>query len=95
MTPARLEDSIALWNRRVFDLNSNEMLAQILDRGDMTDWRALFRTAAADPGLRARIMLVIRTVPIPTPRFWLAALASLGERVDFDEPLPSYGQGGP
>jgi serine/threonine protein kinase len=31
---------------------------------------------------------VVRRAPLPYPRFWLAALASLGEAIDWMEPLP-------
>ena len=80
----------ALWNRGGFDLRSDEMLAQVLDRGELADWRALYRLAHADAQLRARIRRLVLTVPLPLPHFWLAALASLGEPVDFDAPVPDY-----
>jgi hypothetical protein len=32
----------------------------------------------------------VLTVPLPFPHFWLAALASLGDPVDFDAPVPDY-----
>jgi len=38
-----LETSRALWNRSSFDLESDEVLAQVLDRGEMWAWRALYR----------------------------------------------------
>jgi len=86
----RLERSRALWNRRTLDLRSDEVLAQILDRGEMEAWRELYRLARADADLRRRIAHVVQTVPLPLPRFWLAALASLGEPVDLAAPVPSY-----
>jgi hypothetical protein len=86
----RLEQSRALWNRSRLALESDETLAQILDRGEMEAWRELYRLAAADPRLRARIKQVVLTVPLPLPRFWLAALASLGEPVDLTTPVPEY-----
>jgi len=82
--------SRALWNRAALDLESDEMLAQILDRGDLPDWRVLYRMAAGDAQLRARIGRLVRTVPLPLPHFWLAALASLDEPVDWDAPVPGY-----
>ena len=85
-----LDRSPALWNRTTLDLSSDEVLAQLLDRGDMTAWRELYRLAATDVTLRARIKRIVSTVPTPLPRFWLAALAGLGEVVDFDAPLPDY-----
>lgn len=85
-----LEHSRALWNRRALDLRSDEILAQILDRGSLEDWRELYALARSDGDLRIRIARVIRQVPLPLPHLWLAALASLGEPVAFDGPLPSY-----
>jgi len=90
MKAAAIEASRALWNRRGLDLNSDELLAQLLDRGEMATWRVLYRLARADPRLRARIKAIVLTVPVPLPRFWLAALASLGEPVDLDAPVPDY-----
>ena len=54
------------------------------------DWRVLYRMAAGDAQLRARIGRLVRTVPLPLPHFWLAALASLDEPVDWDAPVPGY-----
>lgn len=86
-------DSRALWNRDTVDLGSDEILAQILDRGELSAWRALYAAARRDPGLRRRIQRLVLTVPLPLPRFWLAALASLGEAVDFDADVPDYHAG--
>ncbi len=85
-----LEASRALWNRSRFRLDSDEVLAQLLDRGDMADWRALYSLAKTDGNLRSRIMRLIRKAPLPLPHFWLAAMASLGEPVDWNAPLPDY-----
>lgn len=82
MSGERLDGSRALWNRSRLDLASDEVLAQILDRGDLYDWRVLYQLARADLSLRARIKRIVLTVPLPLPRFWLAALASLGEPID-------------
>jgi hypothetical protein len=84
-----LERSRALWNRSAFDMRSDEILAQILDRGQMQDWRALYTLARDNAELRARIARIVRVVPLPLPRFWLAALASLGEDVDLAIDVPS------
>jgi hypothetical protein len=83
-----LARSAALWNRERFDLRSEEMLAQILDRGSLADWRALYELARADPALRGRIVRIARSVPIYLPHFWLAAMHALDgdvsmERGDF------------
>ena len=83
-----LSSSRALWNRSALELESDEVLAQILDRGELAAWRELYRLAAQDARLRARIRRVVEHVPLPFPRFWLAALASLGERVDLAMDLP-------
>ena len=85
-----ITSSRALWNRSAADLESDEVLAQLLDRGELETWRALYRMARDDRQLRARIKRIVLTVPLPLPRFWLAALASLGESVDLGVELPDY-----
>lgn len=90
MSSESLSSSRALWNRTRLALESDEMLAQILDRGEIAAWRELYRLASSDTRLRARIKRTVSTVPVPLPRFWLAALAALGEPVDFDAPVPDY-----
>ena len=85
-----LESSRALWNRSSLELESDEVLAQILERGEMASWRALYRMAGSDARLRARILGIVLSVPLPLPHFWLAALASLGEDVDLDSDVPDY-----
>lgn len=93
-----LRQSKALWNRDSLDLRSGEVLARILDRGSMDDWRALYRLAKDGEGdaalaaeLRQRLLEVLRTVPVPMPYFWLAALESLAEtRLEPTPPFPAY-----
>jgi hypothetical protein len=85
-----LDKSPALWNRSHLDLRSDEILAQILDRGTLADWRELYALAKRDPELRRRILLVIATVPLPLPRLWLCALAEVGEVVDVGAALPAF-----
>ena len=85
-----VETSRASWNRSRVDLENDEVLAQILDRGEMAAWRDLYRMARTSPDLRARIKHIVLTIPIPLPRFWLAALADLGEAVDLAAPVPDY-----
>jgi hypothetical protein len=92
MSESVLERSRALWNCDRLNLKSDEVLAQILDRGELAAWRELYRLAREDAELRQRIKRVVLTVPVPMPRFWLAALAALGEEVDFDANLPDYGE---
>jgi len=89
MTKA-IERSRALWNRDGLDLRSDEVLAQLLDRGELAAWRDLYRLARADGELRARIHRIVLTAPVALPHFWLAALASLGQVVDFGAPVPDY-----
>lgn len=86
-----LSRSRALWNRSHLDLRSDEVLAQVLDRGEVEAWRELYALAGNDPELRARIVRLVHRVPLPLPHFWLAAMAGLGQRVDFDAPVPEYG----
>jgi hypothetical protein len=85
-----IANSRALWNRCAARLDSDEVLAQLLERGEMDAWRELYRAARTDARLRARILRVVLTVPLPLPHFWLAALASLGEPVDFAAAVPDY-----
>ena len=40
--------SRALWNRSALDLRSDEILAQILERGDLASWRVLYAQARSD-----------------------------------------------
>jgi hypothetical protein len=89
MTTRALERAVVGWNRSRLDLASDEMLAQILDRGDLAAWRELYGLAAHDPDLRRRILSVVRRVPLPYPAFWLAALEGLGESIDWTVPLPA------
>lgn len=85
-----LEDTRALWNRSRLDLRSDEVLAQILDRGEMSAWRELYRMARTDSSLRHRIASLVQRVPLPLPHFWLAALKALGEDVDVGMETPPY-----
>lgn len=88
MSTRALERLVVGWNRTHLDLRSDEMLAQVLDRGDLEAWRELYRLASEDRTLRQRILAVVRRVPLPYPAFWLAALASLGEPIDWGSSLP-------
>jgi len=92
VTNTILTSSRALWNRSVCDLRSDEMLGQLLDRGSIEDFRELYRLASTDPALRQRIREIVARVPLPLPYFWLAALASLGEAVDYEREVPSYSE---
>ena len=92
-----LSHSSALWNRDRLDLRSEETLAQILDRGTMDDWRALYRLAKAGDGnaelatdLRERLLHVLTSVPVPLPHFWLAALESMSEPLELVQPTPDF-----
>jgi len=84
-----LERAVVGWNRSRLDLDSDEVLAQILDRGDLAAWRELYALAAKDQHLRSRILGIVGRVPLPFPGFWRAAMSSLGERVDWSAPVPS------
>jgi hypothetical protein len=85
-----IENSRALWNRNKANLESDETLAQLLERGDLKDWRELYRLASTDVRLRSRIKRIVLTVPLPLPHFWLAVLAGFGESIDWDAPIPDY-----
>jgi hypothetical protein len=86
-----LAASRALWNRTGFDPASEEALAQVLDRGSMDDWRALYALARDDQALRQRIVHVVAKAPMYLPHFWLAAMERLGEAVDQAAVAPSDG----
>lgn len=87
MHPALL-GSRALWNRNTLRLESDETLAQILDRGEMASWRALYSLARDEIELRKRIARLLDTAPIGMVHFWKAALQSLGEPVDYARRRP-------
>jgi hypothetical protein len=89
-----LDRSRALWNRSRLALESDEVLAQILERGEIEAWRELYRLARGDSALRGRLARIVLTVPLPMPRFWLAALAAIGEPVDMGAPVPDYDKQG-
>jgi hypothetical protein len=82
--------SRALWNRTHAAWDSDEVLAQVLERGTIADRRALYRRAEADRDLQRRIHALILTIPLPLPRFWLAALAVLDPAVDVGATVPDY-----
>ena len=85
MTPEQvLAASAALWNRERLELASDEVLAQLLDRGSLDDWRALYALARDDRSLRLRIVALVARVPMYLPHLWLSAMRSLGEPVDED-----------
>jgi hypothetical protein len=85
-----LSRSRALWNRGAFSLESDEILAQLLDRGEVEAWREIYRLASG-PGeeaaaLRHRILRLCQTVPLSFPHLFIAAMEALGGPV---EPYPS------
>jgi hypothetical protein len=88
MSTRALERLVVGWNRSRLDLASDEVLAQVLDRGDLEAWRELYALASKDVSLRRKIHGVVRRVPLPFPCFWLAALASLGEPIDWSVAVP-------
>jgi hypothetical protein len=85
-----LATSQALWNRGSFALESDEVLAQILDRGEMAAWREIYQLAAGPSeeaaALRRRILRLCRTVPLSFPHLFIAAMRALGQPV---EPYPN------
>ena len=85
-----LASSQALWNRTGLALESDEVLAQLLDRGEPAAWRELYRLASG-PGeaateLRRRILRLCQTVPLAFPHLFIAAMEALGGPI---EPYPS------
>jgi hypothetical protein len=88
-----LDTSRALWNRSRMTIESDEVLAQILDRGGITEWREVYRLCRHDRALRLRIANIVQRIPVALPRLWLAALADLGEPIDVSAPVPDYHEG--
>jgi hypothetical protein len=88
-----LSTSQALWNRAGLALESDEVLAQLLDRGELEVWRELYRLASG-PGedaaaLRRRILRLCRTVPLSFPHLFIAAMGALGAPVEPYPDVPS------
>lgn len=83
-----IDRSRALWNRSHAHLDSDAVLAQLLDWGEIEAWRELYQLAARDERLRRRIHAILYRAPIAYPGFWLAALQTLGESIDWSKPLP-------
>jgi hypothetical protein len=83
-----IDSSRAFWNRAAGNLESDEALAQLLDRGEMAAWRELYEIARTDVQLRSRIKRIVLHVPLSLPHFWLAAMASLGEPIDWNVSIP-------
>lgn len=84
-----LSRSRALWNREGLALESDEVLAQLLDRGEIEAWRELYRMASG-PGeeaatLRRRILRICQTVPLSFPHLFIAAMGALEGPI---EPYP-------
>jgi hypothetical protein len=85
-----LSRSRALWNRTGLALDSDEVLAQLLDRGELEAWRELYRLASG-PGeeaaaLRRRILRLCQTVPLSFPHLFIAAMGALEGPI---EPYPN------
>jgi hypothetical protein len=85
-----LSRSRALWNRTGLALESDEVLAQLLDRGEIEAWRELYRMASG-PGeeaarLRRRILRLCQTVPLSFPHLFIAAMGALEGPI---EPYPN------
>ena len=92
-----LRRSRALWNRDRLDLESDEVLAQLVDRGSLEDWKALHQLmsdgSAGAEGLCERVHRVLYRAPTGHPYFWLAALSRLGHSVDWEkEPAKDPGE---
>jgi hypothetical protein len=85
-----LSRSRALWNRTGLALESDEVLAQLLDRGEIEAWRELYRMASGQGeeavALRRRILRLCRTVPLSFPHLFIAAMGALEGPI---EPYPS------
>lgn len=85
-----LSTSRALWNRAGLALESDEVLAQLLDRGELEAWRELYRIASGSDeqaaALRRRILRLCRTVPLSFPHLFIAAMGAIAGPI---EPYPA------
>jgi len=85
-----LSQSQALWNRSGLALESDEVLAQLLDRGEIAAWRELYRLASGSgeeaAALRRRILRLCQTVPLSFPHLFIAAMGALEGPI---EPYPN------
>src|SRR5205807_5035260 len=90
VSPFDLSRSRALWNRTGLDLESDEVLAQLLDRGEIAAWRQLYQLASGTgpeaAALRRRILRLCQTVPLSFPHLFIAAVEALGDPI---EPYPN------
>jgi len=90
MSSFDLSRSRALWNRTGLDLESDDVLAQLLDRGELAAWRQLYRlasgTGAEAATLRRRILRLCQTVPLSFPHLFIAAVEALEGPI---EPYPT------
>ena len=84
MSRFALSASQALWNRSRLELASDEVLAQILDRGELEAWRELYRLASGTgeeaASLRRRILRLCRAVPLSFPHLSSLPWALSGSR---------------
>jgi hypothetical protein len=48
----------------MLDLRSAEMIARLLDRGELESWRELYRIAGQDADLRRPVARVVERVPL-------------------------------
>lgn len=89
MSEFDLSRSRALWNRAGLALESDEVLAQLLDRGELAAWRALYRMASGEgeeeATLRRRILRLCQTVPLSFPHLFIAAMEAIAGPI---EPYP-------
>jgi hypothetical protein len=85
-----LSTSRALWNRVGPALESDEVLAQLLDRGELEAWRELYRIASGSDeqaaALRRRILRLCQRVPLSFPHLFIAAMGALSGPI---EPYPA------
>ncbi len=70
-------------------LESDEILAQLLDRGEIAAWRELYRMASGSgeeaAALRQRILRLCQTIPLSFPHLFIAAMGALEGSI---EPYP-------
>ncbi len=97
MNDLDLSQSRALWNRSGLNLESDEVLAQLLDRGELRAWRQLYRLASAPEAdakrLRRRILRLCQTVPLSFPHLFIAAIEAIEGPIEPYPTVPASGEG--
>src|SRR2546425_4968537 len=86
----RIDRSRALWNRQDANLESDETLAQLLDRGEMTVWREVFPVGPTRVQLWRRFEGIVFKVPLKMAPLLLAAPPRPGGTGAWNVPISHF-----